>query len=281
MAAGSNAPIIIKRRKIIIGDEQAGGAWKVAYADFVTAMMAFFMMLWLIGSTTEEQRKGIADYFAPSMRVSSIFGSSDNVFGGNSPSSNESLTNTGDSFSHGVGGPAEYAQFEDDEGTSAFAEAETLALEEIVDALLGRGGESMLSEMARRHVVTRLSDEGLVIEIFGLPDAPLFEGQGDELTPITAEIMAMIAELSALVTNPLAITNHVPSQPVVLADNPVWRLSLDRAETARRALEQAGLDGRRVNRLTGHGDRLATSAEPSSPRNDRLEITLLRRVRGR
>lgn len=281
MAAGSNAPIIVRRRKVVVPDEGHGGAWKVAYADFVTAMMAFFMMLWLIGTTTESQRKGIAEYFAPSMRISAISGSSDSVFGGDSPSSDDSLADTGDSFSHGVAGDADYAQFDSEEGTSAFAQAETLALEEIVDALLGRGGESILSEMARRHVVTRLTDEGLVIEVFALPGAPLFKGQSAELTPVTAGIVATIADLSALVTNPLAIANHVPSQPVILADSPVWRLSMDRAESIRRALEQGGLDSRRIHRLTGHGDRRPASPDATSMRNDRLEITLLRRAGGR
>ncbi len=281
MAAGSNAPIVIRRRKIVVEEEGHGGAWKVAYADFVTAMMAFFMMLWLISTTTESQRKGIADYFAPSTRISTISGSSDSIFGGDSPSSDDAQADTGDSFSHGVAGQADYAQFDDEEGTSAFTQAETLAFEEVMDALLGRGGESMLSEMARRHIVTRLTDEGLVIEIFALPGAPLFEGQGADLTPVTAEIIGMIADLSSLVTNPLAIAAHVPSQPVILADSPVWRLSVDRAESVRHVLERDGLDSRRIHRLTGHGDRQPTSSEPTSIRNDRLEITLLRSRIGR
>lgn len=278
MAAGSNAPVIVRRRRRVTEDKPPEGAWKVAYADFVTAMMAFFMMLWLIGTTTEEQRKGIANYFAPSQRISAISGSSDSIFGGDSPNSLDSLADSGDSFSHGVAGEADYAQHDDAEGTSAFAAAGQMTLEDIADALLGRGGESLLSDAARRHVVTRLSDEGLVVEVFALPTAPLFVGPSAEMTPVTIEILHTIAALSELVTNPLAIADHVPSQPVILADSPVWRLSADRADAVRMTIEAAGLDSRRIRRLTGHGDRLPVSADPTALRNDRIEITLLRRT---
>lgn len=281
MAAGSNAPIIIRRRKVLIEENATGGAWKVAYADFVTAMMAFFMMLWLVTATTEEQRKGLADYFSSSTRISLIHGSSDSIFGGDSPVSLSFLASTGDSFSHGVAGQSDFAQFDDAEGTSAFAAAEAAALAEISDALLGRGGESVLSDMMRRHVVTRLTDEGLTIEVFARPDVPIFKDHGTELTPMTREIVATIAELSALVTNPLAIADHVPSQPIILAQSPVWGLSAARADQVRLTMESSGLDARRVRRLTGHGDRLPAVADPIAERNDRFEITLLRRVPGR
>ena len=74
MSDRSNAPIIIKRKKVIAGDGHHGGAWKVAYADFVTAMMAFFMLMWLLNATTEQQRKGIADYFSPTIPINRVSG---------------------------------------------------------------------------------------------------------------------------------------------------------------------------------------------------------------
>ena len=76
------APIIIKRKKVIVGGGHHGGAWKVAYADFVTAMMAFFLMMWLLGATTESQRRGLADYFNPSVPVHRISSGGDGMFGG-------------------------------------------------------------------------------------------------------------------------------------------------------------------------------------------------------
>ena len=85
MGAQSTAkPVIIKRKKIIAGGGHHGGAWKVAYADFVTAMMAFFLLMWLLNATTEQQRKGIADYFSPTLPVNRISGGGDGAFGGDS-----------------------------------------------------------------------------------------------------------------------------------------------------------------------------------------------------
>jgi chemotaxis protein MotB len=86
-----NRPIIIKRKKVVGGDGHHGGAWKVAYADFVTAMMAFFMLMWLLNATTEQQRKGIADYFSPNVPIARISGGGEGAFGGESPFSELSV----------------------------------------------------------------------------------------------------------------------------------------------------------------------------------------------
>lgn len=276
MASGSNAPVIIKRKKVVGGGGHHGGAWKVAYADFVTAMMAFFMLMWLLGSTTDEQRKGIADYFAPLAPVSRTSGGSDGLYGGNNPTSVEPLADVGQGLAAGVMGESDYPQNDDAEGTAALAAAETAALEEIEDALLGRGGESLISDQALRHVVTRLTDEGLVIEVFALPGAPIFEDASATPLPITREIVAMIAQMAKLVTNQVAVAAHVRAQPVVLSANPVWPLSVDRAGAVRLMLEEGGLDPARVERLTGLGDRAPQAGNPLDIRNDRIAVTLLR-----
>jgi len=276
MASGSNAPVIIKRKKVVAGGGHHGGAWKVAYADFVTAMMAFFMLMWLLGSTTDEQRKGIADYFAPVAPISRTSGGSDGLFGGDSPSSLDPMADDGQGLAHGIAGDSEYPQNNDAEGSAALAAVETAALEQVEDALLGRGGESLVSDQALRHVVTRLTDEGLIIEVFALPGVPLFEGQSAVPRPVTRDIVAAIAAMSEAVTNPVAVAAYVPSQPVVLAGNPVWRMSADRADAVRIMIEDAGLDRQRLRRVTGHADRTPAVDNPLSERNDRFEITLLR-----
>ena len=94
MSAQANArPIIIKRKKVIAGGGHHGGAWKVAYADFVTAMMAFFMLMWLLNATTEKQRKGIADYFSPTIPINRVSGGGDGSFGGDSVFSENTIVN--------------------------------------------------------------------------------------------------------------------------------------------------------------------------------------------
>jgi chemotaxis protein MotB len=268
---GTGAPIIVRRRKTGSEERHHGGAWKVAYADFVTAMMAFFLLMWLLNATTEQQRKGLADYFAPDVPLARISGGGDGMFGGDSPTSHDAQVAGGTAASPGLFGDA--AHLEDQA-------AEAAALQALEDALLGRGGESLLSDEALRHVVTRLTDEGLVIEIFALPGAPLWKDGTAEPRLVTEEILGAVAQVAALVTNPAAVGAHLPRRPVVLARNPVWDLSLGRADRARRVLTEAGLDPARLARVTGHADRSPVVADASALRNDRLEITLLRRGRG-
>jgi chemotaxis protein MotB len=274
MAVKSNAPIIVKRKKVIAGGHH-GGAWKVAYADFVTAMMAFFLLMWLLNATTEQQLKGIADYFSPTIPLSRVSGGYDGMFSGDSLESQQNMRDNGQPSS-GIAGVNEHEANPDD-GDAAAAAAEVAALREIEEALLGIGGESLVSEQALRHVVTRLTDEGLVIEVFALPGAPLFEGDSATPTPVTRELIAMIARLIALVTNPVAIAGHTPARPVVLARSPVWDLSTSQADGVRLLLEQDGLDPARMRRVTGHADRSPAVANPAAIRNERIEITLLRR----
>ena len=95
MVGKNLAPVIIKRKKVIASGGHHGGAWKVAYADFVTAMMAFFMLMWLLNATTEKQRKGLADYFHPTIAVSRISGGGDGMLSGDSLFLEEALAHQG------------------------------------------------------------------------------------------------------------------------------------------------------------------------------------------
>ena len=279
MAKGADRPIILKRKKVAGGEGHHGGAWKVAYADFVTAMMAFFLLMWLLNATTEQQRKGLADYFAPDVPLSRTSGGSDGMFGGDSPTSMDSMASDGTTAAPGLVGTSGFPQNEGNEGDSAAEAAEVAALLKVEDLLLGRGGESLVSEEALQHVVTRLTDEGLVIEVFSLPGAPLFEDGTAEPYPVTRELMSAVARMARIVTNHVAVGGHVPAQPVVLASNPVWDLSMARADRARRLLGEGGLDPARFDRVTGHADRSPAVSDPLALRNDRIEITLLRKGR--
>lgn len=274
MGLHGNAPIIIKRKKVIAGGGHHGGAWKVAYADFVTAMMAFFMLMWLLNATTEQQRKGIADYFSPTVPINRISGGGDGMFGGENIFTQEILAQ------NGVGGrtdtkmPSLAMTEESREGAQIMAEV--AALEKIEDVLLGNGGESILSDQALRHVITRLTDEGLIIELFDLPGAPLFQGNTDEPTADLAEINAVLGRLFGLVTNGVAISAHTASRPITLVHNPVWDLSIARAARVRTLFDDTELDPARVWRVTGKADRELVAKDPFSVRNNRIEIILLR-----
>ncbi len=276
MSAGTNAPIIIKRKKVVAGDGHHGGAWKVAYADFVTAMMAFFMLMWLLNATTEKQRKGIADYFNPTIPVNRISGGGEGSFGGESVFSEQVLPQNGIGAS--TRRPTEQRQSRGETGTDTAADREhaETSMSDVASALMARGGESMVSQQALRHIVTRVTDEGLIVELFDLDGVPLFEEGTDTPTPILTELTAMIASVFELVENDVAIGGHIRALPIVLADNPRWDLSTQRAQAVRLLVEQSGFPSQRVQRVTGFADRKPMARDPMAPRNNRLELILLR-----
>lgn len=268
MGADAKAPvIIIKRKKVIAGGGHHGGAWKVAYADFVTAMMAFFMLMWLLNATTESQRKGIADYFSPTIPMARVSGGGDGAFGGDSVFTEDTLAR------NGTGAATSFAAAVDAAGGHS---ADDNNLSEIESILSGGGGESLVMDNAMKHIVTRLTDEGLIIEIFDLEGVPLFEEGSATPTPIMQDIAVMLADIFAIVTNDLAVSAHTRAHPIVLAKNPVWNLSQSRANQLRLMLGDAGFDGGRVQRVTGYADRKAVAKNPMSVRNNRIELILLR-----
>jgi chemotaxis protein MotB len=281
MAGQTNAaPVIIKRKKIVQGGGHHGGAWKVAYADFVTAMMAFFLLMWLLNATTEKQRKGISDYFNPTIPVNRISGGGDGAFGGNSVFAEETMAHTGTGAIDRKTSPnaVDAAGVEAGRGSAGEGKAET-ELDDVEKALLARGGESNTMEQMLRHVVTRVTDEGLVIEIFDLPDAPLFRDETAEPTDVIRAVAVLLSEVLNLTTNEIAVNGHLRTYPVTLIDNPVWDLSADRAQSMRGLLEASGIPAERVQRISGHADRKPVTADPSEPRNNRIEVVLLRRDR--
>ncbi len=278
MAASTNvAPIIIKRKKAISGGGHHGGAWKVAYADFVTAMMAFFLLMWLLNATTEQQRKGLSDYFTPSVPIARTSGGGDGAFGGDNMFTEETL------LSNGSGATAKNPQNSNkSRGTLGVEtlddlEAQKEDFSSVEEALMGRGGESLVTDEALKHIVTRVTDEGLIIELFATEGVPLFEQGTDRPTPMLRDLTRIIARVTGKVTNNVALGGHIRSHPVVLANNPVWNLSNARASRMRRLLEGSGMEPERIQRVTGHADRQLAVDNPMAKRNNRVEIILLRR----
>ena len=285
-APGNNAaPVIIKRKKITKGDGHHGGAWKVAYADFVTAMMAFFLLMWLLNATTEKQRKGIADYFSPTIPINRISGGGDDDFSGDSVFSENRLAQNGIGASNLRPTEARQARGEtglSEDGADGAADTdeteakEIETLKEVETLLLGRAGESLVSLEMNRHIRTRVTDEGLIIELFDLDGAQLFETDTDKATPLLQELAKLIASVSQLVENGIAVEAHTRARPVVVADSPVWNLSATRANAMRRLLQDGGLGRHRLRRVTGHADREPAVRNPLAIRNNRLEVILLR-----
>ncbi|MCF6232443.1 MAG: chemotaxis protein MotB [Rhodobacteraceae bacterium] len=278
MAASTNvAPIIIKKKKVIVGGGHHGGAWKVAYADFVTAMMAFFLLMWLLNATTEQQRKGLSDYFTPSVPIARTSGGGDGAFGGDNMFSEETMLNNGSGATDKNPQDSNKSRGPSGVDVQEQRETENKDFASIEEALMGRGGESLVTTEALKHIVTRVTDEGLIIELFATKDVPLFEEGTDRPTPMLRDLTRMIARLTGKVTNNVALGGHIRSHPVVLADNPVWNLSNARASRMRRMLEGSGMGPERIQRVTGHADRQLVVDNPMAERNNRIEIILLRR----
>lgn len=279
MSASDNArPIIIKKKKVSGGGGHHGGAWKVAYADFVTAMMAFFMLMWLLNATTEKQRKGIADYFNPTIPINRISGGGDGAFGGESVFSEDQNSQSGSGASAAFASEKNQARGQHsakDNKDSSDSELEQVA-RNIEKALMGVGGESMVSEQLARHIVTRVTDEGLIVEFFDLENEPLFKGETAQATELTQEIVKMVARVFGLVSNDVALNGHTRAYPEMMRKIPIWELSMARSDTIRMLLDGAGFPAKRVERVTGFADRRLSKEPPLSVRNNRIELILLR-----
>ena len=234
--------IMIKRVTASAEGGHHGGAWKVAYADFVTAMMAFFLLMWLLNATTEQQRAGLADYFNPTI-VRTPGATGDGV---------EKL------------------------GKDAAETTLEQVAEEIDRQLRASGGESQQLTNLLRHVVTRMTDEGLVIELGDLTDQPLFVEDTGQPQPVLSDLTRIIGRVLTKTRNHIAISGHVRAYPETLVTSPVWALSDARAHAVRNLLEDSDLDARRIQRVTGYADRKSKTGNPMDPVNNRIEVILLR-----
>ncbi len=261
MAENATRPIIIKRKKVIAGGGHHGGAWKVAYADFVTAMMAFFMLMWLLNATTEQQRKGIADYFSPTIPITRISGGGDGAFGGDSPFSENTIAQNGTGATNlrptegreslGLSGTDHDAAAQAEENAELAALAEALTGDSVI---CGKPAGACADAPDRR----RPGDRDL-----------LASGSGDlrsrnRLAPRHGCRIWPPPWLSLFgtVTNAIAIEGHVAAEPVVVASETRWRASTDRAQVFRALLERAELPPRRIVRVTGHADREPAADNP-------------------
>ena len=228
--------------------------------------------MWLLNATTEVQRKGIADYFNPTIPINRISGGGDGAFGGDSVFTEETLAHngTGASTSHSVTADSPPSS----EGAAEAAQAKGFA--EVQELLTAFSGESMAANEAMRHIVTRVTDEGLIIEIFDTKTEPLFIQRKTEPELVTTMLLEMMGRVLSIVKNEIAVTGYVRSEALVVVDNPVWDLSTQRADRIRIMLEDNGLQSNRIQRVTGYADRKPAVRNPMAVRNNRVEIILLR-----
>lgn len=270
-------PIIIKK---IIADGHGGhhgGAWKVAYADFVTAIMAFFLLMWILGATTEKQRKGIADYFAPTlveMRQKSA--GSNGPFGGDSiiakdnyPHKAQQTGTKGITIPKDATGGAK-------EGASALRTRDRARFQALKAKLEMRIRTDPSLQKLERNVRFTETREGLRIDLVDEADFSMFSLGTNGLLPDARKLMGEVAKVIDGVPNDVIVRGHTDALPYAsgrTTNN--WTLSTARAEATRQSLHDAGVPNERFARIEGVADREPyVPADIYDPRNRRMSITL-------
>ncbi|MBC7522422.1 MAG: OmpA family protein [Sandarakinorhabdus sp.] len=279
-------PQIIYRKAKGHAAAHHGGAWKIAYADFVTAMMAFFMLMWILGATDEDQRKGIADYFTPTIIQMKNSGGSNGIMGGRSLQAEEGVAPhaalTGPkpaaSTGGGGGGPAQAATASQDDKVNpgnrrAADEARFRMVERIIAARLA--GDPTLKGLKGQIRFVRVHD-GLRIDMVERADFSMF-GSGNSV--FSGEALAMVHAVATVVQtapNRLIVRGHTDSRAYANGGANNWTLSSARADATRRALTASGVDERRFRRIEGVADTDPFNPEDrADPRNRRISVTLL------
>ena len=279
-------PEIIYRKRKGHAHAHHGGAWKIAYADFVTAMMAFFMLLWIIGATNEDQRRGIADYFTPTIIQMKNSGGSNGVLGGRSLQSDEGnaphATLTGPQAKAvtggGGGGPIDAQSASQDKKTHpgnrrTADETKFRMVERIVAARLA--GDPTLKGLKGQIRFVRVHD-GMRIDMVERADFAMFGVGNSAFSPEAGAMVRAVAAALAGTANRLTVRGHTDALSYTNGDANNWTLSTLRADATRRALAAAGVDERRFRRIEGVADTDPFNPDDrSDPRNRRISVTLL------
>jgi chemotaxis protein MotB len=262
--------IIIKKVKKVMGGHH-GGAWKVAYADFVTAMMAFFLLMWLLSSVPQETLAGIADYFTPTIGLKDGKGigfdggltpQNDGAQAGN-PKSNQSVVFGAPSKGNVVKSPEERLE---NDFNDFFSLSQT-----IND---GINKDEHLSKY-KEHLIVDQTEEGLRIQIIDTKGRAIFKKNSTELEEFAKRIVAKITNLIRFMPNYLAVYAHTKGFDQTIDH---WQLSTMRALTGMKEMKKNALDEEQFSKISGKANReLLIIDNPAAPQNSRLSIILLKR----
>jgi len=287
-------PIYIKRIKKVAGGHH-GGAWKVAYADFVTAMMAFFLVMWLVTAVSKEQRAAIFDYFKnPSMEPGKSVrpapgqmgpgGASTspiNLGGGlDAPKSSQQKTDKiGATIQSEPAKPIDLKT--EDQKAAEAEELKKLLEQKQLDALMQDLKEAINKSQAlqpfKDQLLLDITPEGLRIQIADAQNRPMFDIGSARLKPYTAEILHVVTTYLETVPNRISVTGHTDTTPYAgISGITNWDLSAQRANAARRAMEESGLPTERISRVVGLASSVLFDRDhPRGAVNRRISIVVL------
>ena len=276
MANEELRPIIVKRIKKVAGGHH-GGAWKIAYADFVTAMMAFFLLMWLLGSDAKGNLQGIAEYFKTPLKVAmgggDGSGDSSSIIkgGGKDLSVREGQNKKGD-----VDSPKRNYNLQAAEAALAKLDAERLkVLKEKIETAID---SSPSLKQYKKQLLLDITTEGLRIQMVDEQNRPMFASAKADLQPYTREILHEIGRTLNDVPNRISLSGHTDAAPYGSGEKGYsnWELSADRANASRRELIYGGMDESKVLRVVGLSSSvLFDKNDPLNPINRRISIIVM------
>jgi chemotaxis protein MotB len=257
-------PIIIRRKKVVHGHH--GGSWKIALADFMTALMALFLVMWILSSATQEQREGVAEYFSTPLLT---------AIAGGEKQANTSTVIPG-------GGPDPTTTEGERQRIDRRIENRPTEMRRRFQDLRRRIESAIQADPVLRELRNQLrfdtTREGLRIQLVDTDKRPMFELGSDQVAPYMRRLLRTLAPLLNEVPNPISISGHTDSVPYLggLKGYSNWELSSDRANASRRELVAGGLEPDRLLRVAGMGDQVPMpDSEPGDAINRRISLVVL------
>lgn len=269
MADDSQRPIVIKRVKKSSGAHH-GGAWKIAYADFVTAMMAFFLLMWLLGSTTKAYRQGIADFFQTPLKVA--------LMGGEGAGDATSVVKGGGNDLTQRTGQVKHGEIDPDEARKTLAKVEAEKLAEMKKKLERLIENNPKLKQFKNQIKLDITSEGLRIQIIDEQNRPMFDLGSAVMKDYTRDILREIGKTLNELPNKISLSGHTDAVQYASGERGYsnWELSADRANASRRELVAGGLEEGKIMRVVGLGSAVPFDKDnPYSPVNRRISIIVM------
>jgi chemotaxis protein MotB len=273
----NNQPIIVKRVKKVAAGHH-GGAWKIAFADFATAMMAFFLVMWLMSVATPEQKKLISGYFKDPIGFSESASPFVIDLGGSpTPAPDRTLNQQVDDQTEGEEVEIEPAQPDPAQADGKAEEVERERLELLLQELQNKVEENPQLQRFKDQILFEITQDGLRIQIMDAENRPMFGSGSARLQPYFEDILLALADTIRAVPNKISVSGHTDAKPFA-GDGEFgnWELSANRANAARRALIAGGYDEAQVARVVGYASSaLFDRDDPLNPVNRRIDIVVL------
>ena len=276
MSDDSTRPIVIKRKKVIAGGAH-GGAWKIAYADFVTAMMAFFLLMWLLGSTAKGDLQGIASFFQNPVKVAQAGGSGSGDATSVLQGGGKDLTRQAGQVKQGDVEAKKTTSFSK-EAQVEFRRKEQERLEVLKADIQKMIEQSPQLAQFKKQMLLDITSEGLRIQIVDEQNRPMFDSSSADLKPYTRDILRQIGKALNGVSNRISLAGHTDAAQFVGGAQGFsnWELSANRANASRRELVMGGLDDGKVLRVVGLASTvLFDKNDPLNSVNRRISIVVL------